>query len=157
MNREIGDHLMTENAGANVLRDSRFVAILLDDLLYSAWSEQPEATGFEEEPILWICFQVSFEHETEALREEDVSSDCKFRTYPPEERDFNESRRGPEDNNAGTAPVAGMLGIHQHAHDPAYPHRAGLDGPNHSGRSEIADTIGLGTCYPIWLVSPGYE
>jgi hypothetical protein len=70
---QIGDHLITEQMRVDCLGNARPSAIVLYNLLHPARGERPEALGFEQIAAVRVGVQVTFQHQAEAGRKQDVA------------------------------------------------------------------------------------
>ena len=71
--RQVGQHLVPEQVGVDVLGDARPVAVRLHDLLHAARREGRAALGLEQVAVLRVGLEVAAEHQAEALGEQDVA------------------------------------------------------------------------------------
>src|SRR3954454_22162616 len=73
LRRQIGQHLVPEQMGVDVLGDPRPVAIRPDDLLHTSWREGRATLGLEQVAVLRVGLEMAPEHQAKALGEEDVA------------------------------------------------------------------------------------
>lgn len=70
---QIGDHLMTEQMRVDCLGNARPSSVVLYNLLHPARGERSEALGFEQIAAVRVGVQVTFQHQAEAGRKQDVA------------------------------------------------------------------------------------
>ncbi len=70
---QVGQHLVAEKMGVDVLGDACLVAVSLDDLLYAPCGIRQAALGFKEIMIIGVCLEMAADNKAEARRKQDVS------------------------------------------------------------------------------------